>query len=72
MDEDYAAEPKFKGIINDFQHFLNIRGDNHKFMEHLFMERLKVKYGEIINRYLVISRIGTHARLLQFSNFVSI
>ena len=42
MEEDYTAEPKFRQIISDFQHFLNIRGDNHKFMEHLFQERLKV------------------------------
>ena len=43
MEEDYAGgEPKFRQIINDFQHFLIIRGDNHKFMEHLFSERLKV------------------------------
>ena len=64
MDEDYAAEPKFKGIINDFQHFLNIRGDNHKFMEHLFMERLKVKYGEIILYILsyLVTQISKHAR----------
>ena len=41
--EDYTAEPKFKQIVHDFQHFLNIRGDNHKYMEHLFMERLKVE-----------------------------
>ena len=42
MGEDYSFEPNFKGIIRDFQHFLNVRGDNHKFMEHLFVERLKV------------------------------
>ena len=41
--EDTNAEPKFKSIVKDFQHFLNVRGDNHKFMEHLFMERLKVE-----------------------------
>lgn len=37
------AEPKFRGIVRDFQHFLHIREDNHKFIEHLFMERLKVE-----------------------------
>lgn len=37
------AEPKFRRIVRDFQHFLHIREDNHKFIEHLFMERLKVE-----------------------------
>lgn len=37
------AEPKLRQVISDFHHFLNIRGDNHKFMEHLFMERLRVE-----------------------------
>ena len=41
--EDYAAEPNFRQIVHDFQHFLNIRGDNHRYMEHLFMDRLKVE-----------------------------
>ena len=27
--------------VKDVQHFLNVREDNHKFIEHLFMERLK-------------------------------
>ena len=49
MEEDYAGgEPKFRQIINDFQHFLIIRGDNHKFMEHLFSERLKVNNNQNI------------------------
>merc|ERR1712051_337091 len=44
MEENNSGgEPKFRQIINDFQHFLIIRGDNHKFMEHLFSERLKVE-----------------------------
>lgn len=43
------AEPKFKRIVRDFQHFLLIREDNHKFIEHLFMERLKVE-AELLER----------------------
>ena len=38
-----AHDPKFHRIIQDFHHFLNIREDNHKYIEHLFMERLKVE-----------------------------
>ena len=38
-----AQDPKFHRIIQDFQHFVNIREDNHKYIEHLFMERLKVE-----------------------------
>ena len=29
--------------IEDFQHFLNVREDNHKYIEHLLMDRLKVE-----------------------------
>ena len=39
--EAQTVEPNFQRIVKDFQHFLNVREDNHKFIEHLFMERLK-------------------------------
>jgi hypothetical protein len=32
-----------KNVVSDFYHFINIREDNHKFIEHLFMERLKTE-----------------------------
>ena len=39
----FRMDPDFRRIIQDFQHFVNIREDNHKYIEHLFMERLKVE-----------------------------
>ena len=44
-----TVEPTFNRIIKDFQHFLNIREDNHKYIDHLFMERLKFE-AELIER----------------------
>ena len=47
--EAQTVEPNFQRIVKDFQHFLNVREDNHKFIEHLFMERLKFE-GEMIEK----------------------
>ena len=47
--EAQTVEPTFNRIIKDFQHFLNIREDNHKYIDHLFMERLKFE-AELIER----------------------
>ena len=41
--ENTDENPHFRRTIEDFQHFLNVREDNHKYIEHLLMERLKVE-----------------------------
>lgn len=73
MDE----EPNFKRIISDFQHFLNIRGDNHKFMEHLFVERLKVSFiyfhfqrRDFINTFVKIRAIPKIQNWIWHLNFI--
>ena len=41
--ENTDENAQFRRTIEDFQHFLNVREDNHKYIEHLLMDRLKVE-----------------------------